>query len=107
MKHLTATAIMLLSALMITIAQANTEKVYSAQGYPYKLLINRADEVKIFYREYEAGIRCHVEVSRNREKMTSAAVEVTAEQFGQLPLVSCLPRKAAKALLANTFSQYL
>ncbi|WP_281558423.1 hypothetical protein [Thalassomonas sp. RHCl1] len=107
MKYLAVIAIFVTSALMGTIAQANADKVYSAQGYPYKLLINRADEVKIFYREHKTGISCHVEVSRNREKMTSVKVEVTAEQFEQLPLASCLPRKAAKTLLANTFSQYL
>ncbi|WDD97559.1 hypothetical protein [Thalassomonas actiniarum] len=107
MKYLAAIAIFVTSVLVVTIAQANADKVYSAQGYPYKLLINRADEVKIFYREHETGIRCHVEVSRNSEKMMSVAVEVTAEQFEQLPLTSCLPRKAAKALLAGTFSQYL
>lgn len=107
MKYLAVIAILVASTLMVTIAQAKADKVYSAQGYPYKLLINRADEVKIFYREHKEGISCHVQVSRNREKMISANVEVSAEQFEQLPLASCLPRKAAKALLANTFSQYL
>ncbi|WDE07078.1 hypothetical protein SG34_009400 [Thalassomonas viridans] len=107
MKYLPVIVMFVASVLVIAMAQANTDKVYSAQGYPYKLLINRADEVKIFYREHEAGISCHVEISRNREKITSEKVEVSAEQFEQLPLASCLPRKAAKALLAITFSQYL
>ncbi|WDE10292.1 hypothetical protein [Thalassomonas haliotis] len=106
MKYLAVTAIFVTSLLMVTIVQANADKVYSAQGYPYKLLINRADEVKIFYREHKSGIYCYVQVSRKGEKMTSEEVEVTAEQFEQLPLASCLPRKAAKVILASTFSQY-
>ena len=94
-------------SLLVSAVEANTDKVYSNQGYPYKLLINRADEVKIFYRENATGIYCHVEVSRDKEKMLSTEVQVSAQQFSQKPLASCLPREQAKNLLAYSFSQYL
>lgn len=98
----TIITVILLSA---GIARADVEKLYSSKGYPYQLLINRVDEVKIFYHENKEELSCYVEVKRGSEKMRSTPLQVSFQAFSQMPLVSCLSRTEAKSLLAQTFIQ--
>ncbi|WP_286265978.1 hypothetical protein [Thalassotalea atypica] len=86
-------------------SMAEYKKVYSEQGYPYKLLIHNADSVKIFYRESEQGISCRVKVSWDNKVAESKVQKISQQNFIKTPLASCLPRKQAKVLLAKTFSK--
>ena len=98
--------------LVITSAQASfasaaiqpTETVYSGKGYPYKLLIDRAESINIIYSEDSLGnIQCSVKaVVAGQELLTSEKVADKAK-FKQKPLASCLSRQKAKELLAKTF----
>jgi hypothetical protein len=78
-------------------------KLFSSEGYPYKLLINRTDSVKILFTESKEGIACRVEVAKSMKYQITELVNVTKEQFEQKPLASCLPRVQAKSILASTF----
>lgn len=104
----------LLSTLLLalTITQASlasaaiqpTETVYSGKGYPYKLLIDRAESINIIYSEDPLGnIQCSVKaIVAGQELLTSKKV-TDQIKFKQKPLASCLSRHKAKELLAKTF----
>ena len=99
-------AILLTITTLLTISSnsmAEYKKVYSEQGYPYKLLINHSESVKIFYRETQQGVTCRVTVNWDNKMAKSDEQNVSQQQFIQAPLASCLPRKDAKAILAKTF----
>jgi hypothetical protein len=72
-------------------------------GYPYKLLINRTDIIKIIYSESDDNISCKVIISWNEQELQTSLTHITKEQFNKKPLASCLPRKEAKVILARTF----
>ena len=79
------------------------EKLTSAMGYPYKLLINRSDSVKITYSENNNKINCKVVVRWHEQEMHAKPKQVSKEKFNEKPLASCLDRNKAKEILAQTF----
>lgn len=89
--------------LLSSIAQAEQEKLNSTMGYPYKLLINRANTVKIIYSESDNSINCKVVVNWAEQEIQSQSQHVSRKAFSDKPLASCLPREKAKSMLAATF----
>lgn len=82
---------------------AAEEKLTSAMGYPYKLLIARSDSVKIIYSEDIDNINCKVKVGWKEQEEQSQYKQVSKKKFIEKPLASCLSRQKAKAILAMTF----
>lgn len=85
--------------------EATSAKLYSHQGYPYKQLINRANQVKLSFTELKTEnlVRCRVNIALGNEVFDSPKVTVTKEAFTNKPLASCLARKQAKSWLAASF----
>lgn len=81
------------------------EQLFSSMGYPYKLLINRTDTVKIIYSENVNNINCKVIVSWSEKEVQTPITQTTKEKFKDKPLASCLARKEAKLILARTFDK--
>lgn len=84
-------------------SQSQIDEVYTSKGYPYKNLLNRSKQVKIFYRQGDNNIHCRVEVAVGDTIVKSATSEVNQLSFETTPLSSCLSRDQAKQLLASTF----
>lgn len=79
------------------------EKMYTQEGYPFEGLVNRSEEVAIFYTKQAETISCYVEVSQNGQIWKGEEKSTNLKTFTQKPLRSCMERDAAKKLLANTF----
>ncbi|REL27322.1 hypothetical protein DXX93_12610 [Thalassotalea euphylliae] len=100
-----------LFAIDTSIDEKSTEtisaKLYSHQGYPYKQLINRANQVKLSFTESKAKklVTCRVNVALGNEVFDSPKVTVTNAAFTEKPLASCLARNQAKAWLAASFAR--
>ena len=84
-------------------SQSQIDKVYTSKGYPYKNLLNRSEQVKIFYRQDDRNIHCRVEVAVGNTIVKSVASKVNQQSFEDTPLSSCLSRDQAKQILASTF----
>ena len=96
------------SALLLvsphSLAELNlTEKIYTQKGYPYQGLVDRSEQVTIFYKESINNVRCRVEVSQNGEVWRGVEREISLKKFSNKPLSACLKRGDAKKLLAKTF----
>jgi len=105
----TTLAIIALSSMISITAKAEDakltsyEKLTSTMGYPYKLLIDRSDSVKIIYSESSDMINCKVTVRWSEQEIHAQPKQVSKEKFDEKPLASCLDRTKAKAILARTF----
>lgn len=84
-------------------SQSQIDKVYTSKGYPYKNLLNRSKQVKIFYRQDDNNIHCRVEVAVGDTIVKSATNAVNLQSFEDTPLSSCMSRDQAKQILASTF----
>ncbi|MBU2971368.1 hypothetical protein KO527_18665 [Pseudoalteromonas sp. C2R02] len=104
MKLLTYLSIYLIALLSITLAEANTNKLFTEQGYPYDLLIKRTNEVKIIYSENKKAVNCRVELNWQDQKVTTQSIKVEKVKFNAKPFATCLPREQAKTILAKTFN---
>lgn len=103
----------LVSILLFTstnsLAEINSiEKVYTQKGYPYEGLVNRSEEVRIFYSEGAdskgaENVSCRVEVSQNGQVWQGEERNISLKKFTQKPLRACMDRVDAKQLLADTF----
>lgn len=106
MKNLIALTLIIASA-QISFASAAlqpTETVYSGKGYPYKLLIDRAESINIVYSEDNSGnIQCSVKAVVAGQELQTSKRMTDKIKFKQKPLASCLTRHKAKELLAKTF----
>ena len=106
MKRLT-TLLLILTAVQISSASAAlqpTETLYSNKGYPYKLLIDRADSLNIIYTESKSGdVECSVKLFNKGLVWNSSTLSVNKAEFDKQPLASCLSRDNAKLWLAKTF----
>ncbi|REL35935.1 hypothetical protein [Thalassotalea euphylliae] len=106
MKYFTLLILLsITTGLLAAPNDSKLEKVYSHQGYPYKQLISRANEVKLSFTETESNstVTCRVLVQLNNQLFESAQVSVTQQAFAEKPLASCLDRQQAKKLLAASF----
>ncbi|GLX77118.1 hypothetical protein tinsulaeT_04580 [Thalassotalea insulae] len=103
MKILNTAIILALTLLYSNLSQATEEKIYSAMGYPYQLLLTRTESVKIIYSENNDNIACKVEVSWADKYVLTEPTQVSHKNFNEKPLANCLPRKTAKSILSQTF----
>lgn len=104
MKLITFFTFYLIVLISITPVEANTNKLFTEQGYPYDLLIKRTNEVKIIYSENERYVNCRVELNWQDQKMTTQSIKVEQVKFNEKPFATCLPRAQAKTILAKTFN---
>jgi hypothetical protein len=102
-KILTFASIILLTSTNSLAELKSIEKVYAQKGYPYEGLVNRSEQVTIFYIKGTDNISCRVEVSQNGQIWQGEERSISLKKFTQKPLRSCMDREDAKQLLANTF----
>tara|TARA_R110002167_G_scaffold9923_14_gene45772 strand:- start:693 stop:1049 length:357 start_codon:yes stop_codon:yes gene_type:complete len=91
-----------------SLAEVNpTEKVYTQNGYPYQGLVDRSEQVTIFYTKGAdkgaENISCRVEVSQNGQIWQGEERITSLKKFTLKPLRACIDREEAKKLLAKTF----
>jgi hypothetical protein len=97
-------SLIIIGSLCASTSFASSEiQLFSSEGYPYQQLISRVDSVKIIFTEREEGVQCKVNVTHGQLQQETQLVRVTAKQFEEKPLASCLPRIRAKVMLASTF----
>ena len=97
-------ALILLLTATSSLAELNpSERLYIEKGYPYEGLVDRSEEVRIFYKELADNISCRVEVSQDGQTWKGEERNISSKKFIRKPLHACLNREDAKKLLANTF----
>ena len=104
MKNAFKTIVLLSIAILTPVCNAAIETMYSAKGYPYKDLIERAEEVKIIYSENANSVTCKVAITSTADHWLSDSKTISHKTFAEAPLASCLSREDAKAQLANTYA---
>jgi hypothetical protein len=103
LKILTLASILLFTSID-SLAELNQAKeIYTQKGYPYEGLVDRSEQVTIFYIKGADNISCRVEVSQNGQIWQGEEIQTSLKKFTQKPLRSCMDRDEAKKLLANTF----
>jgi len=102
LKTIIFTAYLLLNNL----AYAEHITVDSANNYPYKNLIKRTNDVKIFYIENDKSLTCRVEIVLDKMKWTSVEKKIKKNRVNSMLLSDCLPRKTAEEILLQTFLQF-
>jgi intein-encoded DNA endonuclease-like protein len=103
LKKLALVSIILLTSTN-SLAEPNLkEKIYTQEGYPYAGLVERSEEVSIFYTKGEDNVSCRVEVSQHGQVWKGEKHSTSLKKFTQKPLRVCMDRVDAKKLLANTF----
>ncbi|GAA6186474.1 MULTISPECIES: hypothetical protein [Alteromonadaceae] len=103
MKNLILITLVLLSLNLNAKNSEQLETKYSNQGYPYKMLIDRSDSIKILFTEKSESVRCAVRFNQGDIEQQTTYLDVNKTDFKKQPLVSCLPRFQAKAWLKRTF----
>ncbi len=94
------------SSLFFNLANAESVTVDTATNYPYKNLIDRTGDVKVFYIRKNNNISCRVEVVLDKVKWISAEKKIDKELFTSELLSHCLSRKTAEQILLQTFLQF-
>lgn len=95
---------MLLFTSTNSLAELNQiEEIYTQKGYPYEGLVDRSEQVTIFYIKGTDNISCRVEVSQGGQIWQGEERSISLKKFTQKPLRACMDREDAKQLLANTF----
>ena len=102
-KILLLTSIILFTSTNSLAELNQTEKVYTQEGYPYEGLVDRSEQVRIFYTKGVDNVSCRVEVSQNGQIWLGEEQITNLKKFTQKPLGACMDRVDAKKLLANTF----
>lgn len=97
------TVVTMASSIVSAEITSNIEKRLVEKGYPYGLLVERVDSVKILFSENQQGISCSVELENKGSMHKSDTVFVKKNRFQLKPLSSCLNRDQAKNWLAKTF----
>jgi len=103
LKALTLASIVLFTSTNSLAELNQTKYVYTQKGYPYEGLVDRSEEVTIFYTQGTDNITCRVEVSQDGQIWKGEERNTSLKKFTQKPLRACLDRTDAKRLLANTF----
>ena len=86
-----------------SLANLNLEdRIDNVEGYPYNLLIQRTDQIKVIYQG-DKQITCRVEIHKGGLQWSGDTQVVKATKFKQSPLKYCLGRAHAKQILASTF----
>lgn len=81
MKKTSIYIVLSIALTSISALQASEQKLFSSMGYPYKLLLSRANTVKIIYTGDKKDIHCKVEVNWNNETITSQHIKVEKKGF--------------------------
>jgi hypothetical protein len=102
-KTLTLASVILLTSTNSLAEITHVETVNTQEGYPYEGLVERSEEVKIFYTQDSNNVNCRVQVSQNGQIWKGEERGTTLKKFNQKPLNSCMDRFDAKKLLADTF----
>lgn len=84
-------------------APLSLNKLYSDAGYPYNMLLERADSMKIIYTIKAQEVTCSVLLENGDAPQESPKVIVSKKHFNEEPLANCLLRVKAKQWLAATF----
>ena len=84
-------------------ADNQLEKLFSYSGYPYDMLLNRAEVIKIYYTVKGEEVTCSVSMRDKGLNIKSGPKVVSVVKFDSKPLASCLPRKDAKKWLSRIF----
>ena len=103
MKTLSTFILLATVLLYSNFSQASEQKIYSSMGYPYQLLLARADTVKIIYSEKHDNVACKVKVSWADKQVLTTSTLVSQKNFSDKPLANCLARQQAKSILSRTF----
>lgn len=105
-KHAFNLMLILITTLVFStnsLAKLNLQdEVNGAQVYPYNLLVQRTDQIKVIYQG-EQQITCRVEIHKGELQWSGDYQVVKADKFKQNPLRHCLDRDHAKQILASTF----
>jgi hypothetical protein len=80
-----------------------SDELFSYAGYPYNLLIRKADIIKINYIVRGEEVTCSVSMENKELDIKSSSKVVSLAQFDSEPLVSCLARNDAKTWLSRIF----
>jgi len=80
--------------------------VDTALNYPYKNLINRTDDVKIFYTTNNDNLTCRVEIKLDKMKWASVEKKINKTFFYHDPLTNCLSKESAEQILLQSFLQF-
>ncbi|WOH37264.1 hypothetical protein RI844_18175 [Thalassotalea fonticola] len=92
--------------LFLNLANAEHITVDTANKYPYNDLINRTDDVKVFYTNNDEKFSCKVEIVLDKMKWVSTEKKISKEFFYNDPLSNCLSRDKAKQILFQTFLEF-
>ena len=84
-------------------AESQLEKLFSHTGYPYDLLLNRAEIIKVYYTANGEEVTCSVSMEDKGLNIKSSPMVVSVAEFDSKPLASCLAREEAKKWLSSTF----
>jgi hypothetical protein len=109
MKKLLTNTIITALLLMACTVNATTriiDKTDATNISPYKELMKRSDEVKVFYTDNLGNINCRVEVTLGNKIWKASSQKLDKQTFLNKPLMSCLSNKKAKQLLARTFIDF-
>lgn len=88
------------------IAIAEQMKVQFASHYPYKNLIERTDDINVFYTIENDNLTCKVEVKLDNMKWESVNKEISKTIFNHDPFTHCLSRESAEQILFQSLLQF-
>ena len=94
------------TCIFTNIAGAEHITINAANGYPYQNLMNRADEVKVFYITNGGSFTCNVQVTKGKRVWNSIEIKAEKVSFDKEPLVNCLSVEDAEQLLIQTYVQF-
>lgn len=97
---------LLLMACTVNATARIIDKTDTTNISPYKELMKRSDEVKIFYTDNLRNINCRVEITLGNTIWKTSPQKLDKQTFMNKPLMSCLSNKKAKQLLARTFINF-
>lgn len=88
------------------LVSAEKIQVDSANNYPYKDLINRANVVNVFYIKNNDVISFRVEVVLEKTKFTTEEIKINKALYMNDVLSNCLSKETAKQMLLQSFLQF-
>jgi hypothetical protein len=80
-------------------AQQQLNKINTAEGFPYKNLIMKADKVELIFKDNLDSITCRVNVLNKDFIYHGKANTISKNKFKKVPMAACLTRTVAKSLL--------
>jgi hypothetical protein len=80
-------------------AQQQAQTIETAEGFPYKNLIMKADKVELIYTDNSDSITCRVNVFNKELTYRGKAKTISINKFKKVPMAACLTRPVAKLLL--------